>query len=430
MNYTTSTIDKKLHINFSFTAEEWENLMNKAYNQNKGKYNAPGFRKGHVPRKVLENNYGAGLFFEDALYLSANEGYGKYLEENKEVIPVASPAIDEKSIKSEGNGVSYDIVIVVKPDVTLGEYKALTIAKTAATEVTDADIDAELNRLQQRNSRMVAVTDRAIANDDIVNLDYSGSVDGVKFDGGTAEGQDLTIGSHQFIEGFEEKLVGLNIGDTRTIDVTFPEEYHAKDLAGKKAQFLCTINGINVRQLPELDDEFAKDVSECDTLEQYKAEIKANMTKTNEDNAAHKDEGVLVDTIVANATLDVPQEMIEEQVNEYVEEFSYQLTYQGLRLEDYLKYTNTTMEQLRETHTERAAKAVRTRLVLEAIVKQEGIEATEDEVNAKIAEYATQIGKEANEFEATLEPNQKAYFENQAITEKLIAMLKEQNTIA
>lgn len=430
MKYTTSTKEGKLHILFSIDTQSWEGYMDKAYQENKGKYNVPGFRKGHTPRKVLESNYGAGLFFEDALYIAASTCYGEYLDANKDVIPVARPLIDEQSIKTTDKGVEFAVVVVIKPEVTLGQYKGLTIKKTKVEKVGKDEVEAELKRVAERNSRKLEVTDRAVADGDEVNLDYSGSVDGVQFQGGTAQAQTLVIGSKTFIEGFEEQLIGMTIGESRDINVKFPDQYHSEELAGKAAVFAVKINGISVKELPQLDDEFAKDVSEFDTLADYKADIKAKLVEERTKTAERKDESSLVETVVNNAKFDVPVEMIEEQIDEHVEEFKYQLMYQGLKIEDYLKYTNSTIETLRENYRERATNSVRTRLVFEQIVKEENIKADKEGVDAKIAEYAKQSGQDVAEFEAGLQPDQMAYFENQVITEKLLDLLKKENTIA
>ena len=245
MKYTVEKKEGKLFINFTVKNEEWETFVQKAYEQTKGKYHVPGFRKGHVPRRVLENTYGKGIFFEDALYASATEYYGQYLDKNKSVVPVARPVLDESSVKVDEKGVKYSVVVVVKPDVVLGEYKGLTIAKTKVPAIKAAEVDAEIKRVQERNARFIEITDRAVAEGDEINLDYSGSVDGVKFEGGTAQGQTLVIGSHTFIPGFEEQLVGMNIGEEKDINVTFPTEYHSEELAGKEAD--CSL--VNSLQL-------------------------------------------------------------------------------------------------------------------------------------------------------------------------------------
>lgn len=430
MKYVTEKNNSQLTITFKASATEWEQAMQKAYEQNKGKYNVPGFRKGHTPRRVLENMYGKGLFFEDALYICAQEYYSEFLDKNRDVQPVARPVIDENSIKATEKTTTFAVKVVVRPDAELGQYTGLTIKKSKPATVKTEEIDAELERVRERNARFVEITDRAVADGDEVNLDYSGSVDGVKFEGGTAEKQTLVIGSHTFIEGFEEQLIGMNIGETKDINVTFPAEYHAEELKGKAAVFTVTINAIRVKELPELDDEFAKDVSEFSTLKAYKNDIKKNMKAEREKEANIKDENTLMETIVNSAKIDIPKEMIEEQIDDFVEDFKYQLMYQGLNIDNYFKYTNSTMETLRSNYTERAEKAVRTRLVLEAIAKKEDLKADPAVVEAKIKEYAVNAGADVEKFTAQLTPEQRGYFENQAITETLIEFLKKSNTIA
>ena len=430
MKYTTKRNVNTLTITFKMTQEEWADFDKRAYEQNKGKYNIPGFRKGHVPKNILENRYGKGLFFEDALYIAAQEYYTAFLDKNKKVLPVARPAIDEKSVKIDEKGVSFAVVVTVRPEVVLGQYKGLTIEKTPVQEVKDQDIDAELDKVVQRNARFVEITDRAVAEGDQVNLDYCGKVNGVAFEGGTAEKQSLTIGSHTFIPGFEEQLVGMAIGETKDITVTFPEEYHAEELAGKEAVFTCTINGITVKELPTLDDDFAQDVSEFSTMEEYRADIARIIGERYTKDAENADERKLVETIVEAAQFELPEEMVEEQIDNYVEDFKYQLMYQGLDIDSYFKYTNSTMEDLRAQHKDRATKAVRTRLVFEEIVKAEKIKATAKQINEKIKEYAERNGSTYEDFNAQLRPEDRYYFENQVITEALLALLKKENTIA
>ena len=430
MKYTTKRNVNTLTITFKMTQEEWADFDKRAYEQNKGKYNIPGFRKGHVPKNILENRYGKGLFFEDALYIAAQEYYTAFLDKNKKVLPVARPAIDEKSVKIDEKGVSFAVVVTVRPEVVLGQYKGLTIEKTPVQEVKDQDIDAELDKVVQRNARFVEITDRAVAEGDQVNLDYCGKVNGVAFEGGTAEKQSLTIGSHTFIPGFEEQLVGMAIGETKDITVTFPEEYHAEELAGKEAVFTCTINGITVKELPTLDDDCAQDVSEFSTMEEYRADIARIIGERYTKDAENADESKLVETIVEAAQFELPEEMVEEQIDNYVEDFKYQLMYQGLDIDSYFKYTNSTMEDLRAQHKDRATKVVRTRLVFEEIVKAEKIKATAKQINEKIKEYAERNGSTYEDFNAQLRPEDRYYFENQVITEALLALLKKENTIA
>lgn len=430
MKYTQKKEKNTVTVTFKATAEEWAKFDVRAYEQNKGKYNVPGFRKGHVPKSVLENRYGKGLFFEDALYLCAQEYYGNFLDKNKEVVPVARPSIDEKSVKSDDKGVTFAVVVTVYPEITLGQYKGLTVEKTAPQKVKAADVDAELSKVRERNARFIEVTDRPVADGDQINLDYSGKVDGVAFEGGTATKQTLTIGSHTFIPGFEEQLVGLEIGQTKDITVTFPEDYHADDLKGKEAVFTVTINSITVKELPDLDDEFAKDVSEFGTLKEYKADIKKSIADRYAKDAEREDENKLIETVVNNTPIDIPDEMIEEQIDQYIEDFRYQLQQSGLNIQDYFKYTGQTLEQLRKDHRERAEKAVHTRLVFEEIVKAEKFTASDEEVDAKIKEYAENIGTTYDEFVKQLKLSDRYYFENQVITEALLAFLKKENTVA
>ena len=430
MKYTQSKEKNTLTITFKATTEEMASYEKRAYEQNKGKYNIPGFRKGHAPKYVIEQRYGKGIFFEDALYLCAQEYYSEFLDKNKGVEPVSRPTLDDSALKMDDKGVTFAVVVTVRPEITLGQYKGLTIEKTPVQKVKPADVDAELSKVRERNARYVEVTDRAVMESDQVNLDYSGSVDGVVFDGGTAQGQTLTIGSHTFIEGFEEQLIGMNIGETKDINVTFPTEYHAADLAGKPAVFTVTINSITAKELPELDDEFAKDVSEFDTLKEYKADIKKNLTERYTKDAERADESKLVEAVVANTVIDIPVEMIEEQIDQYIDDFRYQLSYQGLNIESYFKYTERTMQDLRNDYRERAEKSVHTRLVFEEIVKAEKLKATKKEIDTKIKEYAEQMGTNYEELSARLQDSDRSYFENQVITDKLIALLKKENTIA
>ena len=430
MKYTQNKDKNTLTITFKATAEEWADFEKRAYDQNKGKYNVPGFRKGHAPKHVLEQRYGKGLFHEDALYLCAQEYYTEFLDKNKGVEPVARPSLDEKAFNIDDKGVTFAVVVTVRPEITLGQYKGLTIKKTEPQKVKAADVDAEISKVRERNARYIEVTDRPVQDGDQVNLDYSGKTDGVAFDGGTAEGQTLTIGSHTFIEGFEEQLVGMNIGETRDINVTFPEEYHAEELKGKPAVFTVKINGITVKELPELDDEFAKDVSEFDTLKDYKADIKKNITERYNKDAEREDESKLIETVVGNTKFDIPDEMIEEQIDQFVEDFKYQLSYQGLNIESYFKYTDKTMADLRNEYRDRAEKSVRTRLVFEEIVKAEKIKANKKDVEAKIKEYAERIGSTYEDFSKQLQESDRYYFENQVITDSLLALLKKENTIA
>lgn len=426
MKYTIDKKESRLFVTFSQTPSEWEVFMQKAYEQNKNKYSVQGFRKGHAPRKILEQNYGKDLFFEDAIYLSASEYYGEFLDKNKDVLPIARPRIDD-SVKADDKGVQFTIVIVVKPEVVLGEYKNLKIKKEKVS-CTSAEVEEELKKVQNRNARIIEVTDRAVIDGDEIELDYSGSVDGEKFEGGTAEKQTLKIGSHTFIPGFEEQLIGVAVGESKNVEVKFPDDYHAENLKGKNAVFACTVHGIKYSELPEINDEFAKEVSEFSTLKEYKADVKKELLAKKQKEADTHDENHLLEKVVENAKLSVPDEMVEEQIDDFIEDFKYQLSYQGLKYEDYFKYTKTNEEQLRASYRERSKKTVTTRLVMEEIIKAEKITADEKETDERIKKYAAEVGQDFEKLHSQLTQQQRAYFENQAVTEKLIGFLKEQNT--
>ena len=430
MKYTQKREKNTLTVTFKLTAEEWASFDKRAYDQNKGKYNVPGFRKGHTPRSVIESRFGKGIFTEEALYLAAQEYYSEFLDKNKKVEPVARPALDEKSFEINEKGATFAVVVTVRPEITLGQYKGLTIEKVAPQKVKAADVDAEIAQVRERNARFIEVTDRAVADGDQVNLDYSGKIDGVAFEGGTATKQTLTIGSHAFIPGFEEQLVGMTIGQTQDISVTFPEDYHAEEFKGKAAVFTVTINGITVKELPALDDEFAKDVSEFDTLKAYKADIKKHIEERYNAAAERETESKLIETVVENTKIDIPVDMIEEQIDRYVEDFEHQLGHQGLSLDMYIKYTGSDMHQLRENYRERAEKSVHTSLVFEEIVKAEKIKASAKAVDAKIKEYADLHKIPHEELLEHLQPADRYYFENQVVTDELIKLLKKENTIA
>ncbi len=430
MKYTQSRQENTLTVTFKTPVGDWAKYDMRAYEQNKGKYSVPGFRKGHVPKVVLEQRYGKGLFFEDALYLAAQEYYVEFLDKNKEVQPVARPAIDEKSVKIDDKNITFAVKVTVRPQFELGQYKGLKIDKTPVRAVEDADVDKELQRVRDQHARFIEVTDRAVADGDRITLDYCGKVDGVAFEGGTATDQTLDIGSHTFIEGFEEQLVGLKINETRDINVTFPQEYHAAELAGKAAVFTVTVKSINRKELPEVDDEFAKDVSEFDTLDDYKKSIRQQFTDEFTKQAENEDERKLIDKIVEGTTINIPAEMVEEQIDRMIEDLKYRWGYRNIDLDDYLAQTQTKMEDLRNMQRPAAEKTVRTTLVMEEIVKAEKIVADQSEVDAKIREYAERIGSTFEEVSKQFTAEDRAYFENQSVTDKLFDLLKKVNTIA
>ena len=420
----STTVEKissnKVKLSFDIDAAQFDAAMDKAYIKVRGQVNIPGFRKGKVPRKLIENMYGEGVFYDEAFELVFDEVYGPAIDENK-VEVVDRPEIEIGQIGA-GKNLQFTCEVFVKPDVTLGEYKGVEVKKEK-TEVTDAQVDAKVEEERGKQATEVAVEGRAVAEGDTVNLDYAGSVDGVAFAGGTAEGQTLKIGSHSFIPGFEEQMVGMNIGEEKDLDVTFPEEYHAKELAGKKAVFHVKVNGITETQLPALDDDFAKDISEFDTLEEYKADIRAKL----EAQAAERDQNAftnaVIEKVIANATVEIPEAMIERQIDSMMRDFEYRLASQGLKLADFMKYTGQDEKAFRANYRDQAEKSVRAHLVLEAVEKAEAIDATEEQIDAQIAQFAPQAGKSVEELKATLTEADREYFKADAIRDNAIKFL-------
>ena len=324
-------------------AAEFKNAMTKAYNKQKKSFNVPGFRKGKVPQAYIEKIYGPEVFYEEAANSIIPEAYAREIQDCDLEI-VSRPEIDIEQIE-KGKSFIFTAEVALKPEVTLGEYKGLE-APVEVEEVTEEEVSAELVKQQEENAREITVEDRPIENGDIALIDYSGSVDGVKFDGGTAENQTLVIGSGSFIDNFEEQLIGANIGDEVEVHVTFPEEYHAADLAGKDAVFEVKINGIKVKELPVIDDEFADEVSEFDTLEEYKADIRAKLAEQKEKAAKTEKENKVVDLAIENAQMDIPEVMIEDQAEQMYQEFAQNMSYQGISIDQYLQFTNSTREHM------------------------------------------------------------------------------------
>lgn len=413
----------KVKLTIEVSAEQFEAATQKAYQKAGKRFNVPGFRKGKAPRKVIENMYGPLAFFDDAFDIVYPEAYQAAIAEQG-VEPVDRPDVSIETLPEGETPLVFSLVVAVKPEVELGAYKGIEVEKRAYN-VTDDEVDAAIAQLQEGVARMVDV-DRPVENGDTANLDYSGSVDGVKFDGGTAQGQTLTIGSGQFIPGFEEQMVGMAVGEEKDIEVTFPEEYHAENLAGKKAVFAVKVNGIQVKELPTLDDEFAKDVSEYDTLEALRDAKRQELLEQAEKNAKIQKENDVVRKAVENATVEVPDAMVERQIDSFLQDMGYRLQMQGISLEDYLKYTNTEISALRDQYRADAALRVKSQLVLEAISKAEAIEATPEEIGDKVAEYAKQFGNmTVEDFEKNLQADDRQYFADQVVVEKTLALLVE-----
>ena len=412
----------KAKLSFTVPADQFEAAMQKAYLKNRGKINVPGFRRGKAPRKLIESMYGEGVFYEDAFQLIFPEMYDAAVKEY-DLQVVEQPDVDVQEI-GEGKDLTFTCEVFVRPDVTLGDYKGLTVEVTKQT-VTDADIDARIEQDRQNVARVVDVEDRPLENGDTVNLNYLGTVDGVAFEGGTAENQTLTLGSGQFIPGFEEQMVGMNIGEEKDLNVTFPEQYHSEELAGKAAVFHVKVNSATHTELPELDDDFAADASDFNTFAEYKDSIVKELTERAEKNNEIAVENALVEKAVENASMEIPQAMINEQTNYLLREMQMRMAYQGLKLEDYLKYTGQTIEQLADMYKGEAEHRVKVELTLEAIRKAEGVEPTEEEVAQQTKEQAERMGQELEAFEKSLTDEQRGYIRDTAAIQKVVDLMKQ-----
>lgn len=411
----------KVKLTIEVSAAAFETATQKAYHTTGKKYSVPGFRKGKAPRKVIENMYGPLVFFDDAFDIVYPEAYQDAVKEHA-LEPVDRPDVSIESLPEEGKPLVFSLEVAVKPEVELGQYKGIEVEKRAYN-VTDEAVSDAIAQLQKGVARMVDV-DRAVENGDTVNLDYSGSVDGVKFDGGTAEGQTLVIGSGSFIPGFEEQMVGMKSGEEKELTVTFPAEYHAKDLACKEAVFAVKVNTVQKEELPALDDEFAKDVSEYDTLEELREAKRKELLEQAEKDAKVEKENEVVRKAVENAKVEVPDAMVERQIDSFLNDMRYRLSTQGISLEDYLKYTNTELSALREQCRADAATRVKSQLVIEAVSKAENIEPTPEEISEKVAAYVSRFGDmKAEEFEKNLTEDDRLYFADQVMVDKTLNVM-------
>ncbi len=425
MNYTLEKLEKsQVKFTIEINEAEVESAIQEAYNKNKSKYKLEGFRPGKVPRKVLEAEFGKDVFLNDALDIILPKYFEEALDKEPTVEPVSRPEADILDVSPAS--VKFAVTITVQPEVKLGKYKGIKVAKEKV-EVTDDQVQAELLLAQDKAARIVEIEKvRKAKKGDICNIDFEGAVDGVKFEGGAGKDYDLELGSKTFIPGFEEGVAGMKKGETKDITVTFPKEY-ADNLAGKEAVFTVTLNAIKVKELPELNDDFAKDVSEFDTLDAYKEDIKAGLVKQAEERAEINEENKRVEAIVKNAEVEVPECMVADEVDEMIKEFEYRLMYQGMKLDDYLKFSGITREKMAEDYREAAERNVKIRLVLEAVIKAENILPDEESVNKKIEEMAKGQDKSVEEYKKTMDPRYLTYLLNQSLTDALMAKLKELN---
>ncbi len=415
----------KAKLSFTVPAEQFEAAMQKAYLKNRGKINVPGFRRGKAPRKLIETMYGESVFYDDAFQMIFPDLYDEAVKENNLQV-VDQPEVDVQEI-GEGKDLVFSCEVFVRPDVTLGDYKGLTVNVTKQT-VTDADVDARIEQDRKKVARQIDV-EGALENGDTVKLNYMGTVDGVAFEGGTAENQTLTLGSGQFIPGFEEQMVGMNIGEEKDLNVTFPEKYHSEELAGKNAVFHVKVLSATRTELPKLDDDFAADASEYNTFAEYKDSIVKELNDRAAKNNEIAVENALVEKAVENASMDIPQAMINEQTNYLLREMQMRMAYQGLKMEDYLKYTGQTIEQLADMYKGEAEHRVKVELTLDAIRKAEGIEPTDEDVAKQIAEQAERMGQSVEDFEKTLTDEQRGYLRDTAAIQKVVDLMKQDCTV-
>ena len=423
MSLQVEKLEKNMaKLTIEVSAEEFEKALQAAYLKQRKNISVPGFRKGKVPRQMIEKMYGAAIFYDDAANALIPDAYAKAYDEC-ELDIVSQPTIDVVQIE-KGKAFIFTAEVATKPEVTLGEYKGLKVDKVS-NRVTAKEIDAKLEEEQKKNARTVAVLDRAVEDGDEVVLDFEGFVDGVAFEGGKGENYPLTIGSGSFIPGFEEQLIGAEAEKEVEVNVTFPEEYHSADLAGKAATFKCTVHEIKVKELPELDDDFAAEVSEFDTLDEYKADIKAKIKEQKIADGNRQKEDQAVEKAVANATMEIPQAMIDTQANQMAQEFAQRLQSQGLSLEQYFQFTGLTTEKMLEDLKPQAVKRIETRLVLEAIVKAENIEISEEKFEAELVKMAESYQMEVDKLKEFMGESEKEQMKQDMAVQEAVTFLVE-----
>ena len=423
MSLQVEKLEKNMaKLTIEVSAEDLEKAMQAAYQKAKGRITLPGFRKGKAPRKMIEQMYGKGIFLEDAANALIPEHYSKALEECDLEI-VSQPEIDVTQAEP-GKAFIFTAEVAVKPEVTLGEYKGVEVPKSE-TEVTDEDVDAELKKEQEKNSRTVTVEDRGAENGDITTIDFEGFVDGEAFEGGKGENYSLTIGSGTFIPGFEDQLIGVEAEKEVEVKVTFPEEYHAENLQGKDAVFKCTVHEIKEKELPEIDDEFAAEVSEFDTLDEYKADVKAKIKEEKAKEGKAKKEDQVIAKAIENATMEIPELMIKTQARQQMDNFAQNLMSQGLTMEQYAQFTGMTADKMMEQMLPSAEKNIKTRLVLEAIAKAENIEISDEKIDEKLAEMAKSYDMEVEKLKELVGEAEKQQMKDDMAVQEAIDFLVE-----
>jgi len=428
MSLQVEKLEKNMaKLTIEVPAEEFDAAIKNAYNKNKNKFSIPGFRKGKAPLAMLEKMYGAGIFYEDAANEVIDASYPKAAEESKEEI-VSTPEIKVTQIE-KGKAFIYEATVALKPEVTLGEYKGVEVKKAEAV-VTDEDVENELTAARKKNGRLIDVEDGAIEDGDNTIIDFTGYIDDKTFDGGAGTDYPLVIGSHSFIEGFEDQLIGKKKGETCGVNVTFPAEYHADELAGKPAKFVVTIKEVKRNELPELNDEFASEVSDFDTLDEYKADIRKKLQEKKEQDAKVENENNVIEKVVENAQMELPQPMVDTQAREMVENYARRLQSQGLNINDYMKYTGMTPEKLMEQMRPEAEKRIKTRLVLEKVVEVENVEVSDEKLDEQINEIAASYKLEGAKLKEMMGEREKEQIREDLKVQAAIDLLVEQAKLA
>ena len=425
MNVTVDKLEKSMaKLTIEVSAEDFDKAIDAVYRKQRNKVNIPGFRRGKAPRKLIEKIYGEGIFLEEAVNDTINSTYPKAAQESEIANEISSnPEIAVEQVEA-GKPLIYTATVAVKPPVGLGKYKGVVVEKTDIT-VTDEDVEAELKKEQEKNATYKEVTDRPVADGDRISLNFEGFVDGVAFEGGKGEDYFLNIGSHTFIPGFEEQLIGVEPGKETEINVTFPENYQSKDLAGKSAVFKCTVNKINEKELPELNDEFADDVSEFDTLEEYKADIRNTLAARKEEQAKVEKENKVVDAIIADSEIEIPEPMLKAQQEQMVDEFAQRLQSQGLSIDQYFSYIGGSREKMMEEVKDQADKRIRSRLVMEEIVKAENIVATEEDFEVELGKLAEAYGTNVDNIRGIFEGREKDRMMEDIAVQKAISFVTD-----
>ena len=422
MSFKVEQLEEKnmVKLVIEASAEEFEAGLNAAYNKNKNKISVPGFRKGKAPRKMIEQLYGSQIFFEDAANEIIPDAYADAAKESGLDI-VSQPKVSIEQLEA-GKPFIFAAEVAVRPEVELGEYKGVEVTKADA-EVTDADVEEELKKVQDQNSRTVSVEDRAVKDGDMTVIDFEGFIDGEAFEGGKGENYPLTIGSHSFIDTFEEQMIGMNIGEEKELNVTFPEDYHAEKLKGKPATFKVTVKEIKEKQLPELDDDFAQDVSDFDTLAEYKDDLKKKIAERKESEAKAKKESEAIEKVVEAAKMDIPQAMIDTQVNRMLEDFAMRLQQQGLSVEQYFQYTGMTADKIMEEMKPEAVKRIKNSLVLEAVAKAENIEVSEEEFEAELQKMADMYKMEIEKIKEFMQDAEAKQMKDDIAIQKAVELI-------